>query len=178
MADPAINHPLTPKRRWFLKTVVAIGAAGAALGGLVYWNRGISDGRLTDAGKDVFHGLARGILGGMLPTDPTERERILALHVERLNGFIDTLPAALQIQVSGLVGLLGNTPTRYLMTGVGTTWRNASDEQLAQALESMRLNALPSHRLTYQVMRSITCMAFFTQQDNWSLTGYPGPVDL
>ena len=52
MADPAINHPLTPKRRWFLKTAVALGALGSALGGLVYWNRGMSDGRLTDAALD------------------------------------------------------------------------------------------------------------------------------
>lgn len=178
MADPAINHPLTPKRRWFLKTAVAIGALGTALGGLVYWNRGMSDGRLTASGQDVFHGLARGLLGAMLSADAAERERQLQLHLQRLEGFLNTLPAALRIQVNALVGLLGNGPTRYLMTGLSTSWRDASDDDIAQALGHMRLNDLPSHRLAYQVMRSITLMAFFTQQDNWSLTGYPGPLDI
>ncbi|MEK8085653.1 hypothetical protein WNB94_04500 [Aquabacterium sp. A3] len=178
MADPAINHPLTPKRRWFLKTAVALGALGSALGGLVYWNRGMSDGRLTDAGKDVFHGLARGFLGAMLPADPAARERYLSLHIERLEGFLNTLPDALRIQVSALVGLLGNKPTRYLVTGLSSNWKEATDQDVAQALAYMQLNDLPSHRLSYQVMRSITLMSFFTQQDNWSLTGYPGPIAI
>lgn len=178
MADPAINHPLTPKRRWFLKTAVALGALGSALGGLVYWHRGMSNGRLTDTGKDVFHGLARGFLGGMLPADPVVRERYLSSHIERLEGFLNTLPEALRIQVNALVGLLGNKPTRYLMTGMSSSWREATDDELAQAMSHMRLNELPSHRLTYQVMRSITLMSFFTQQENWGLTGYPGPIEI
>ena len=33
MVDRAIDHPLTPKRRWFLKTALAIGAVGAG----IYW---------------------------------------------------------------------------------------------------------------------------------------------
>ena len=47
MADRAINHPLTPKRRWFLKTALAIGAVGASLGGLVYWHRGMAGDKLS-----------------------------------------------------------------------------------------------------------------------------------
>ncbi|NBD19610.1 hypothetical protein GTZ97_02850 [Aquabacterium fontiphilum] len=178
MADPAINHPLTPKRRWFMKTVLAIGAVGAGLGGLVYWSRGISEGHLTEAGKDVFHGLSRGFLGGVLPSDGAQREQMLNLHLERLETFLNGLPPALLLQVNALLGLLGNRPTRYLLTGVNGNWRDASDEQIAQALERMRLHDLGSHRLTYQVMRSITCMAFFTQPDNWTLTGYPGPMNI
>ena len=33
MVDRAIDHPLMPKRRWFLKTALAIGAVGATYQG-------------------------------------------------------------------------------------------------------------------------------------------------
>jgi len=77
MVDRSIDHPLTPKRRWFLKAALAIGAAGAALGGLVYWHRGMSEGKLTEHGRDVFRGLAIGFVGAMLPKDAAQREAIL-----------------------------------------------------------------------------------------------------
>jgi hypothetical protein len=42
----------------------------------------------------------------------------------------------------------------------------------------MRLHDMAGTRLVYQVLRSVTCMAFFSQSENWPLTGYPGPVQI
>ena len=178
MGDPAINHPLTPKRRWFLKAALAIGAAGAAMGGLVYWHRGVSDGKLTPHGRDVFRGLAIGFVGPMLPQDKTAREAVLDAHLAQVETFLGTMPPTLQVEVNAVTGLLANMPTRRLLTGLGSRWTDSSDAEIAEAIESMRLNPLPSTRLTYQVVRALTCMAFFTNSDNWSLTGYPGPVQI
>lgn len=178
MSDPAIDHPLAPKRRWFLKTALALGAVGAAFGGLVFWHRGVSDGKLTEHGRDVFRGLARGFVGPMLPKDQAQRDAVLEAHLKQVETFLTTMPPVLQVEVNAVAGLLGNMPTRKLLTGLGSRWTEASDEQIAEAMESMRLNPLPSTRLTYQVVRSLTCMAFFTNSDNWHLTGYPGPVQI
>jgi len=178
MVDRAIDHPLMPKRRWFLKTALAIGAVGATLGGLVFWHRGLSQGKFTPHGRDVCHGLARGILGPMLPKDPAQRAAALEAHIDQLEAFIQGTPAMMQIQINAVLGLLGNAPTRYMLTDLGRSWREASDAQIARALETMRLNPLPTQRLTYQVVRGLTCMSFFTQSANWPLTGYPGPLDI
>lgn len=178
MVDRSIDHPLSPKRRWFLKTALAIGAVGATLGGLVYWQRGTSNGKLTPYGRDVFRGLAIGFVGPMLPKDKTQREAILQGHVAHLEQFLDTLPKAMQIEVSAVIGLLSNMPTRRMLTGLSSSWAEASDEDIARALEQMRLNPLPTTRLTYQVVRSVTCMSFFSNSDHWSLTGYPGPLPI
>jgi hypothetical protein len=178
MVDRSIDHPLTPKRRWFLKTALAIGAVGASLGGLVYWHRGMSDGKLTEHGRDVFRGLAIGFVGPMLPTDPAQREAILQGHLLHLEGFLNGLSNVLQVEINGLAGLLGNLPTRKMLTGLGTSWSKASDADIAQAIETMRLNPLPTTRLTYQVARAVTCMAFFENSAHWHLTGYPGPVQI
>ena len=178
MVDPAIHHPLGPKRRWFLKTALVIGAAGGVLGGLVYWRRGMSDGKLTDAGRDVFRGLLMGFVGDMLPSDPQQRQAWIDGQLPKVEHFVNTLPNVLQIEVNAILGLLGNGVTLRLLTGLKTELGKASQQELSDALETMRLHDLPSTRLVYQVLRSITCMAFFTQSENWSLTGYPGPVQI
>lgn len=178
MVDRSIDHPLTPKRRWFLKTALAIGAVGATLGGLVYWHRGMSNGRLTEHGRDVFRGLTIGMVGPMLPKDPAQRDAILEGHLKHMEGFLNSMPNVLQIEINAILGLLGNLPTRKMLTGLSTAWSKASDDDIAQALETMRMNPLPSTRLTYQVVRTLTCMAFFSNSDHWSLAGYPGPVQI
>jgi hypothetical protein len=178
MVDRSIDHPLTPKRRWFLKAALAIGAAGAALGGLVYWHRGMSEGKLTEHGRDVFRGLAIGFVGAMLPKDAAQREAILEGHLKHVEVFLGGMPNVLQVEVNAVAGLLGNMPTRKMLTGLGSNWSSASEDEIAQAIEAMRLNPLPTTRLTYQVVRAVTCMAFFSNSDHWHLTGYPGPVQI
>ncbi|TDP88416.1 hypothetical protein EV672_101565 [Aquabacterium commune] len=178
MVDRAIDHPLTPKRRWFLKTALAIGAIGASLGGLVYWQRGISDGKLTNSGRDVMRGLAIGIVGPMLPKDTAERDAILEGHLAHVEVFLSGLPNVLQVQIGAILGLLGNLATRKMLTGLGSSWGEATEADIAAAIETMRMNPLPTTRLTYQVVRGVTCMAFFSNSDHWKLTGYPGPIAL
>jgi hypothetical protein len=178
MVDSAIHHPLTPKRRWFLKTALAIGAVGATFGGLVFWHRGVSNGKLTEHGRDVFRGLAIGFVGPMLPKDPTQREAVLNGHLTYVEQFLGTMPNVLQIEINAITGLLGNMPTRRMLTGLGSNWTRSSEAEITEAIEHMRLNPLPSTRLTYQVVRAITCMAFFSNSEHWPLTGYPGPVQI
>jgi hypothetical protein len=178
MVDPDIRHPLGPKRRWFLKTALVIGAVGASLGGLVFWHRGMSEGQMTEHGRNVFRGLLAGFVGDMLPTDPAQRRAHIEGQLVKIERFINTMPQALQLQVNSVLGLLGNGVTRRLLTGLKADWTEASQQELSDALEAMRLHDLPSTRLVYQVLRSITCMAFFSQSENWSLTGYPGPVQI
>ena len=83
----------------------------------------------------------------------------------------------LQVSMKGpgdFVSTADHQAERIIKTELG----KASQQELSDALETMRLHDLPSTRLVYQVLRSITCMAFFTQSENWSLTGYPGPVQI
>ncbi len=178
MVDRSIDHPLQPKRRWFLKTALAIGTVGSALGGLVYWNRGMSNGKLTEHGREVLRGLTIGLVGPMLPKDQTQREATLKGHLAHTETFLNGMPNVLQIQLNVLLGLMGNYPTRKMLTGMGASWGQATEEELAQALETMRLNPLPSTRLTYQSLRGVVCMSFLSNSAHWHLTGYPGPVEI
>lgn len=172
------TSPTSPKRRWLLKSALALGAVGAALGGAVFWNRGVSNGALTDSGKDVLKAVARAVLSDMLPTDPAAREAKLEGQMQRLNEVIRTMPASAQNELAALLGLMVNAPTRLMVTGLSSSWAKASTEEVAEALESMRIHTLPTTMLSYHAVRDLTCIAFFTNPDNWALTGYPGPLDL
>jgi hypothetical protein len=178
MVDRSIDHPLQPKRRWFLKTALAIGAVGAALGGSVFWHRAMSNGQLTEHGKDIFRGLARGYLGPMLPKDETKRQAVLDGFVAKVEGFMAGMNPVLQTELNGLLGSLANGPTRRMLTGLSKGWHEATDEELSAAIEQMRLHDLPTTRLVYMILRSVTMLNFFTISDNWHLTGYPGPIQI
>ncbi|KGM39793.1 hypothetical protein JY96_06440 [Aquabacterium sp. NJ1] len=172
------NSPPSTSRRWFLKSVGAIGVIGGALGGLVYWRRGMAGGKLTASGRDVFYGLTVAVVGPVLPKLPVEREALLREHLVNLEAFINGLPTAIQVEINALLGLLGNAPTRWALTGAAGAWKDASDEEVYKSLEYMRYNALPSTRLTYQTLRGIICLTFFSNSNNWQRAGYPGPVQL
>ncbi|MGE5452476.1 MAG: hypothetical protein ACM3VZ_11620 [Acidobacteriota bacterium] len=161
-----------------MKTAVAIGAAGAALGGSVFWHRGMADGRLTEHGIDVMRALARGVLSAVLPRDPAQRQAALDAHVRRIDVYLNNLPHALRTEINALLGLLANPPTRYLVTGLGQSWREASDADITAALDRMRQHALPTTQMAYHAVRDITCVLYFTAPENWNAVAYPGPVNV
>lgn len=178
MVDPAIKHPLAPKRRWFLKTTLAIGALGAAFGGLTYWKRGISNAVLTEQGRDIFKAVTRAVLSNVLPADKALREAKIDHNLARLDEIIQSMPTSSQIELAGLLGLLANAPTRWMLTGLGKPWTDASVQEINAALDAMRVHSQITSLLPYHVLRDLTCLAFFSTPDNWSLAAYPGPLDI
>jgi hypothetical protein len=178
MTDQSKQSLASPKRRWLLKAAVVLGAAGSALGGSVFWHRGMSDGKLTEHGMDVLRGIARGVLSPMLPPDPVTRQAALDAHIQRMDVFLNNLPKALRTEINALLGLLANPPTRYLVAGLSSPWSQASDLDITKALDHMRLHTLPTTQMAYHAVRDITCMMFFTAPDNWNLVAYPGPTSI
>ncbi|MES2088675.1 MAG: hypothetical protein V4532_01635 [Pseudomonadota bacterium] len=170
--------PPSSKRRWLLKSAVVLGAVGAVVGGSVFWNRGISHGRLTEHGQDVFKAVTRAALSHILPTDEASRDAKLEAQMRRLNEMIKSMPPSAQKELSALLGLLVNAPTRLMITGLTSAWSKASVEEVTQALEGMRIHKLPTTMISYHALRDLTCIAFFSNPDNWSLSGYPGPLDI
>lgn len=178
MVDRSIDHPLAPKRRWFLKTALVTSTALGAFGGWTYWNRGISNGVLTEQGRDIFKAVARAVLANVLPADKAQREAKLEQQMGRLDEVIRSMPTSSQIELAGLLGALANAPTRWLLTGLSKPWTEASVQDINQALNTMRLHSQVPQLVSYHVLRDVTCLAFFSTPDNWSIAAYPGPLDL
>ncbi len=172
------NSPASPKRRWLLKSALALAAVGGAIGGGVWWRRGFDKQHLTQDGKSVFRALARGIVGPMLPTAPAERQALLDRYVVELEKLIFTMPSAKRDQISLLAGALANAPTRYLITARWASWDEATDDEVRALLVQLRESSGMPQNVAYIATRALTCMGFFSIPDNWSLTGYPGPMTI
>lgn len=178
MVDRSINHPLAPKRRWFLKTALATGTVLGALGGWTYWNRGVSNGVLTEQGRDIFKAVAKAVLSNALPTDKAQLDAKLEGHLKRLEEIIQSMPTSSQQELAALLGALANAPTRWLVTGLSKPWLEASAQEINQALDTMRLHSQIPQLVSYHVLRDVTCLAYFSTPDNWSSAAYPGPLEL
>jgi hypothetical protein len=170
--------PTSPKRRWFLKTALAVAAVGGAVGSGVWWRRGFEGSHLTKDGRTVLRALASAIVGPLLPKEPGPRAASLDNYLVKVEAAIGQMPAAKRQLLALLLGALANAPTRYLASGMWTSWEEATDAQILQALEHMRSAGVDAQRTIFAASRGITCLMFFSIPDNWALAGYPGPTDI
>ena len=168
------------QRRTLLNLGIASAAALAFAGGgaaLLYepaWHNE----RLSEVGRGIVVAIARGVLDGSLPVEPTSRQRALAGHLERMNTVLRNLPEPTQRQIGDLLALLATSPGRFALAGLDTAWAHASEAQLQGALQSMRTSRLALRQQAYHALRDLTHAAYFADKDTWAQLGYPGPNPL
>lgn len=150
----------------------------AVFGGAVFVRRGIADGHLTEAGREVIRSVAEGVLDALLPAEAGARKAALDAHVVHMERFLTQLPPALRNELSALIGVLGNAAGRVALTGMTTRWANASAAEVQRALEKLRLSPLATVQMVYHGLRDINSIAFFNASENWKLAGYSGPLDI
>lgn len=177
--DATLVALMSPKRRRFLKLGVGAAAALALAGGsIALLSPGMSQGRLTDAGRDVFAAVARAVLDGCLPEDAEQRAIALREHLLRLDGTLGAFPPTVQSELSQLLAILASPPGRTILAGLHTPWAQASVSQLQSALQSMRSSSLALRQQAYHALRDLTNAAYFADPLAWALLGYPGPREL
>lgn len=167
------------------RTLLGLGVAGslavAVLGGGAAWvtrTPAWHGGTLSTAGRQVFGAVARAVLEGSLPADPTLRGKAVEAHLDRLTGALVALPPFTQAQVDELVSLLATAAGRRLLAGLPQPWDTASTEAVQAALQSMRVSSLALRRQAYHALRDLTQGAYFADPSTWTALGYPGPRSI
>ncbi len=124
------------KRRTLFKLGVA-SAAALALGGgaAALLHSGLRDGRLAEAGREVFRAVARAVLQGGLPSSEAARQVALDGLLERIDALTLALPPHAQDELSQLLSLLASVPGRHLLAGLNQAWPVASETEIQQALQ-------------------------------------------
>ena len=167
------------QRRTLLKLGVVASAVLAAAGGAAsLLQPGLKDGRLTETGRTVFRAVSRGVLEGTLPTEGPLRTNALDELLQRVEELTSALPPHAQDELAQLLSVLASAPGRRVMVGLEESWNFATDEQVRNALQSMRVSRLALRQQAYAALHDITAAAYFTEVSTWAQLGYPGPMKI
>jgi hypothetical protein len=167
------------QRRSLLKLGVASAVLLAAAGGtLALLKPGLVDGRLSGAGREVFHATARAILEGILPSDPVAQQRALSGLLDRVDALVAGLPAHVQEELSQLLAVMASAPGRWSLAGLKTSWPAATPLQVNEALHDMRFSSLALRQQAYHALHDIVNGSYFSEPSTWPFLGYPGPQEV
>ncbi len=168
------------QRRTWLKLGLGAAAVLAVAGGAVIMvTPGLEKtGVLSAAGKTVFAAVGRATLQGSLPKDSTQAQKALSAMVERIGILTSQLPPHAQDELSQLLALLHTSAGRIGLAGLSSDWAEASDADIQQALQGMRVSRLELKRQAYQALHDIVGAAYFSDASTWGLLGYPGPMKI
>ncbi len=167
------------QRRTLLKLGTVSAAVLAVAGGAAaLMSAGLHEGRLGPAGQDVFKAVGRAVLDNSLPRSQNLRQVALNGLLDRVDELTLALPPHAQTELSQLLSVLASTPGRHLLAGLSETWPLATEGQIQQALQGMRLSDLAIRQQAYAALHDITAAAYFSDASTWSQLGYPGPVRI
>lgn len=167
------------QRRTLLKLGTASGMALAFAGGIsVLFEAGLHEGKLSVAGREVFRAVGRAVLDGSLPAHGAARQMALDGLVDRIDRLSLALSPHAQGELSQLLSVLASAPGRRVFAGLHDAWPLATELQIQQALQGMRLSGLALRQQAYAALHDITAAAYFTDATTWPQLGYPGPLAL
>lgn len=178
-----MRTPSSAKRRSLLKLGL-IGTALLAAGGFVATR--LTDGspsaRLAqavhlDAGmQSMLARVFEGVLDGMLPTDPAQRQAQLDATLSGLDKAIGNLPLHVQSELKDLLGVLTLAPTRFVLAGRWSGWEAATVKDVQAMLTGLRTSAVELRRLIYVTLRDLAAASYYAMPETWSAIGYRGPL--
>jgi hypothetical protein len=162
------------------RSLLALGAVSAAVlavggGAVALLQPGLSEAKLSDGGREVFAGAARGLLDGSLPAGGAALPPALDALLARIDGLIAALPVHAQSELSQLLALLATSGGRRTLAGLAEPWSTATVADIQRALQAMRVSGISLRQQAYQALHDIVGGAYFSDAQSWGLLGYPGP---
>lgn len=132
---------------------------------------------LTTDDIDLFEALLPAILGPALPEEPNTRRMAIASTIERIDTGIHKFGPANQKELRRLCDLLNFGLTRVSIARVWSSWPDVTREQADAFLKRWRSSRIGLFNNGYMALTKISNVAFYGYQENWHLSGYPGPPE-
>lgn len=132
---------------------------------------------LRDADVVLFRALTPVVLGSALPTDAAAAAARTAEVLKRIDIAGLLLGPPSQIEVYKLFDLLHMRVTRWLTTGVGAPWNEASAEDITNFLERWRGSSISLFNAGYRLLTKLVAASYYGIPETFEMAGYPGPLD-
>jgi hypothetical protein len=165
------------------RTLLTVGLLAGTLLAVAGGARGLlrpawQNGRLSETGRAILAAVVPAILDGLVPAAPEERLRVVSAQLLRLEATINGLPIPLQDEVNEMLTVLGSAAGRLALTGLRSPWADASDAEVAAALQGLQVSTLALRQQIFHALRDLTNAAHFADPVSWPAIGYPGPRPL
>ncbi len=168
-------------RRGFLQ-LGAMGTAALTIGSGAAMLTGCSAQQTPAEGFKTLREVDVYFLGALAPAVLTTKGYPGALGKDarqRLLESLDTLMTTLQGHALGQLqmafDLMGSPVTRVAVGAPLHPWQEATVEEANAFLESWRDSWLPIKRMGYQGLCKLITICWYSQPENYALSGYPGP---
>lgn len=161
-------------RRSFLK----LGAGSAALlAGFGIASQFVGRHAVDDR-REVLRATIPAMLDGALPAEPGQRARVVEATLREVETAIEGLAPAAQDELQSLFMVLAAAPSRLLLAGLATSWREADTATVAARLQDWRTHRLTLLRSAYQALHDLILGTAYADESRWAAIGYPGPPAL
>lgn len=177
-------------RRQFLKVGIA---GGVVLAGAGYASHGVFWGSDTAKANVAGHGyqfftirdheamvaIASVLLEGAFnEAQQAQREDYVEEIVQAVDYVIAGFLPEVQAELRQLFTLLTFAPTRIVVGGPFSRWKNASPDKVRGFLEGWRYSSTALFQSAYDALVQLTMGSWYGNQKSWSVIGYPGPPNL
>lgn len=164
-------------RRQFLRvglfSALALGTVGAWRASAAAGPRAAADPR-----RQILAAVIPVMLAEALPSEPQVRAEALEATLDGVEAAIAGMPPAAQQEIGELFDLLAFGPTRWLLTGIGGAWNEASEAELGRFLARWRHSFWSLPQAGYQALHQIILGTWYSQPRAWAAIGYGGPPAL
>jgi hypothetical protein len=168
-------------RRGFMQ-LGAFGATALTLGSTTAMLTGCSSQNTPAEGFKTLRDVDVYFLGALAPAVLTTKGYPSALDKEartRLLHALDTTMTTLQghalKQLQMAFDLMGSPVTRIAVGAPWHPWQEATVEEAEDFLESWRGSSMAIKRMGYAGLTKLIKICWYSQPENYALSGYPGP---
>lgn len=125
---------------------------------------------------ELFSALAPAVVVELANFDEAKRKQLLGEMLGVVDGTLFAMDQHSQKEVRKLLDLLGITPLRYVLTGVGA-WGDAGVDKMQAFLARWRGSRFATLNAGGNVLVKLSASSFYLLPAAWASAGYPGPLE-
>lgn len=123
----------------------------------------------------ILSAIAPVVLKGNFPVEPTARQQALDRFLVNIDEFLAHSSEFAHAEFAKLFDALYLSVLRVPMTGIWSSWENASEEDIDAFLVDWRDSSFNLFRMGYAQLTQLTCLVYYSAPESWTADIYPGP---